>query len=236
MNRNTRHREELELLPRQARHDTELHVRHEQIAAQLRAAVLQGDERLINGLLAQLLRLPGAGIALQLQTLTQLVRMMHTLALTDDLTGLYNRRGFVRLGTRLLDVAAQQLQPACLVYMDLDHLKHVNDTEGHAAGDLLIRQTANYLRSLFPASGVHDVLARLGGDEFAGLAVGCRISGAALRALNSAAGLGESSGLPLSVGIAHFDPHHPLELTELLARAEQLMYNTKRLRRMRAAS
>ena len=230
--------EEVELLaPWQERAgaDMELRTRHEQIAAQLRAAVLQGDELLINGLLSELLRLtgasPGQQLALQLQTLTQLFRMMQSIALTDDLTGLYNRRGFLRLGTRVLEVASRELQPACLVYLDLDNLKHVNDTEGHAAGDLLIRQTADFLRSLFPRAGVHDVLARLGGDEFVGLAVGCQISEAALRAVNSEASLGDASGLPLSVGIVHFDPHHPLGITELLARAEHVMYTEKRERR-----
>lgn len=231
-------RDEAELLPR-AGETLERPARHEQIPAQLRAAVMQGDELLIKALLSQLLRLSGASpeaVALQLQTLTQLMRMMRTIALTDDLTGLYNRRGFLQLGTRLLDAAARESQPACLVYLDLDNLKRVNDTEGHVAGDLLILKTASFLRSLFPGPGMYGVLARLGGDEFVGLALVRRISAAALAALNSEAGLGGASGLPLSAGVAHFDPHHPLPMTELLAKAEHVMYSQKRRRRLRSSA
>jgi diguanylate cyclase (GGDEF)-like protein len=235
---NTAIRDSAECLP-WASDDGELRARTARIAGQLRAAAVQGDELRITRLLSELLRLDGPSpeqkIRLQLQTLTQLVDSLNSIALTDDLTGLYNRRGFLRLGAGLLDTARRELRPACLVYLDLDNLKRVNDTAGHAAGDVLIRQTANLLRSLFPTSGIYDVLGRLGGDEFAGLKLGdnCPSMKQVLAsARKSRVGSSRTPSLSLSAGVAYFDPQHPVTITELFARAEEAMYEHKRVHRI----
>jgi diguanylate cyclase (GGDEF)-like protein len=95
----------------------------------------------------------------------QLHRRLAYLASHDALTGFINRREFEeRLSTVLAAVKAAPGKTAALLCMDLDQFKVVNDTCGHSAGDLLLRQLGDVLRARVPKNGV---LARLGGDEFA---------------------------------------------------------------------
>jgi diguanylate cyclase (GGDEF)-like protein len=86
------------------------------------------------------------------------------LALVDDLTGLYNRRGFLTLATRDLRLARRGNETLLVAFADLDDLKGVNDTAGHATGDRALRDTAALLRQTFRDS---DLVARIGGDEYA---------------------------------------------------------------------
>jgi diguanylate cyclase (GGDEF)-like protein len=106
----------------------------------------------------------------------QLHRRLAYLASHDALTGFINRRELEeRLSTVLAAVKAEPGRPAALLYMDLDQFKVVNDTCGHSAGDLLLRQLADVLRARVPKTGA---LARLGGDEFAVLLAGYTLSAA----------------------------------------------------------
>ena len=207
----------------------------EEVARKLRAAAMDGDDPCVARLLSDLLRFKastrGHTIALQLQTLMCVITSLRSVALTDDLTGLYNRRGFLQIGTRLLEVARRELQSAWLVYFDLDGLKHVNDTAGHAAGDVLLRQTGNFLRDLFPSYGACAVLGRLGGDEFAALTMDATCptnNEILLRGRRSQAGSPDARPLSLSMGAAHFSPRCPAEIADLLKNAEQAMYEQKR--------
>jgi diguanylate cyclase (GGDEF)-like protein len=86
------------------------------------------------------------------------------LALVDDLTGLYNRRGFLTLATRDLRLARRGNETLLVAFADLDDLKGVNDAAGHAVGDRALRDTAALLRQTFRDS---DLVARIGGDEYA---------------------------------------------------------------------
>ena len=86
------------------------------------------------------------------------------LALVDDLTGLYNRRGFLTLATRDLRLARRGNETLLVAFADLDDLKVVNDTAGHAVGDRALRDAAALLRQTFRDS---DLVARIGGDEYA---------------------------------------------------------------------
>ncbi len=90
----------------------------------------------------------------------------------DQLTGLVNRYEFERRLQEAIDDSATEGHTHCLAYFDLDHFKIVNDTSGHNAGDLLLRQLSNQLRQKVRST---DTLARLGGDEFALLLNGCDI-------------------------------------------------------------
>src|SRR5260370_31996266 len=94
-------------------------------------------------------------------------RELRYLALTDDLTCLYNRRGFFAAATQQLKVAHRNAQRLLLFFCDVDNLKTINDSYGHREGDLAIARAANALEHTFRGS---DILARLGGDEFAVLA------------------------------------------------------------------
>jgi len=217
--------------------EDELRARTAELTDQLRAAAICGDRMRVQRLLARLLRLPDVPrrrrLALQVPALVGLFDSLHELAMSDDLTGLYNRRGFMRIGTRFLEVAARDGRAAYLVYVDLDYLKQVNDSDGHASGDLLIRQTGSLLRELFPNYGVYEVIGRLGGDEFAALttradhATRSSVVMRACRASDSAS----ATPLTLSAGIAQFDPQRPVELGELLEVAERAMYEQKRATR-----
>ena len=104
----------------------------------------------------------------------QLHRKLAYFASHDALTGFINRREFEeRLGAALAIVQNEPGRSGALLYMDLDQFKVVNDTCGHGAGDLLLRQLADVLRQRVPKSGV---LARLGGDEFAVLLPDCTMA------------------------------------------------------------
>ncbi len=212
-----------------------------ELASELRAAAMKGDTLRITRLLSELLQFkrltPERRIALE--GLTHLIDSMRSLALTDELTGIYNRRGFLQTGKRFLDVARRDLRCAYLVYIDLNNLKEVNDTAGHAAGDELIRQTGNFLRELFPSYGVHEVLGRLGGDEFAALTTERKCparSEILLRARMRQGLISDRHPLSLSVGLAYFNPLLPIGINELLENAEQAMYEHKRVTRLAATS
>lgn len=160
-------------------------------------------------------------------------RELRSLALTDDLTGFYNRRAFFALATQQLRVAIRKSQGLLLFFADVDYLKEINDTWGHREGDLALVRAADALEQTFRNS---DILARLGGDEFAVLALEAssqhedvilRRLEKKLKALNA----GESRyELSLSVGAARFDPKNPVLLGELLTRADLSMYGKKRNR------
>src|SRR5213595_3982108 len=90
------------------------------------------------------------------------------LALQDELTGLYNRRGFLALAERQLKLARRSGRSLLLFFIDVDGLKEINDVFGHAEGDAALKCTAEALETTFRDS---DVIARFGGDEFAALAI-----------------------------------------------------------------
>jgi len=152
-------------------------------------------------------------------------------ALHDLLTGLPNRRLFLERCADLLDVAAVGEQFALLL-VDLDGFKEVNDTMGHLAGDLLLHEVGQRVKSVV---GPADVAARLGGDEFAILVPGILDAGAGAR---RAAQLRESLRAPFaidgralsidgSVGVS-LAPRHGRDVGELLRCADIAMYEAKR--------
>jgi diguanylate cyclase (GGDEF)-like protein len=162
-------------------------------------------------------------------------RELRQLALTDDLTCLYNRRGFFAAATHQMKLACRNQQPLLLFFCDVDNLRKINDSHGHREGDLCIVRAADALEKAFRGS---DVLARLGGDEFAALA--CENSAQArdviLRRLEQSLKKSFSAAnetryeLSLSVAVARFDPKRAVSLGELMAQAGKDMYEKKRTR------
>ena len=198
-------------------------VRSLELAGQLRAAIMEGDDARIARLLSDLLRVKGLTkgqrVRLQLRALLNLLHSLRSAALNDEVTGLYNRRGFVQTGTRLLDLAVRDEQPAQLLYFRLEQVSLMKEAGAPSSGDLLARQMGNFLRDLFPSYGVYEVLGRLSGNEFAALTpVG---EHAAQSAIRLRARNGETSALPLHLGIAHFNPLYPVAIDELLQSASQ---------------
>lgn len=152
-------------------------------------------------------------------------------SLTDDLTGLYNRRGFLTLAEQQLRVARRQGRDLVLFFADLDDFKLVNDRHGHAAGDRSLKAMANLLRSAVRDS---DIVARLGGDEFTVLAVdGDATAATAIRhrinqRINNLNGRNELAA-PLSVSIGHVrvTASQSRTLEDLLATADKVLYREK---------
>lgn len=209
--------------------------RDPRIAVRLYAAAMDGDQARVKQILADMLSGRNGHVDVdlssELQALQDFFLALHSLALTDELTGLNNRRGFLRRAARLLEMAAREMRAAVLIYVDVDHLKRVNDVLGHEAGDRLLSRTSQVLRD---AAGSSAVIGRLGGDEFAVLEASTdrtdhnqildRLQ-SAVDARNASAAAPE---LSLSIGIADFEPRRPVAIFSLLEQADRIMYRDKR--------
>lgn len=156
---------------------------------------------------------------------------LHSLTLHDELTGLHNRRGFLLLAEQQMKISRRNHSSCLLLFLDIDGLKKINDTLGHAEGNGAIVEAAGVLRSSFRQC---DILARLGGDEFAVLAVGTSESSeAALRAhiekkikeVNAQAN--RAYALSFSLGIVPCGANVRCSFEDLLAKSDALMYQDK---------
>ncbi|HEX9704304.1 MAG TPA: diguanylate cyclase response regulator [Gemmatimonadales bacterium] len=154
------------------------------------------------------------------------------MALVDDLTGLYNRRGFLTLATRDLRLARRSDETLLVAFADMDDLKGVNDSMGHAVGDRALRDTAAVLRQTFRDS---DLVARIGGDEYAvlvrharpdsGTVLGDRLK-RQVRELNRRAA--RPYQLSISLGFAWHKAGSLASVAGLLDRADRALYRDKR--------
>jgi diguanylate cyclase (GGDEF)-like protein len=157
-------------------------------------------------------------------------REIRSLAITDDLTGFCNRRGFLASATHQLKTAHRDRQSVLLLFCDVDNLKGINDSFGHREGDLALIRVADALEETFRDS---DLLARLGGDEFAILASEASIPNMQAILSRMEKNLEKANAdefrysLSLSVGVARYDPQSPASLGELMASADQDMYKHK---------
>ena len=155
------------------------------------------------------------------------------LALTDELTGLCNRRGFMAIAERQLKIGRRTGRGILLFFMDIDGMKQINDTFGHGEGDLVLKRMAKALNMTFRDS---DVIARLGGDEFAVLAIEASDnSEAAIRArlredLKSVSGGETRYTINLSLGAVRINLCSNASIGEWMVRADQAMYDQKRRR------
>jgi diguanylate cyclase (GGDEF)-like protein len=170
---------------------------------------------------------------------SMLEREIRSLAITDDLTGFFNRRGFLAAASQQLKLANRDGQNVLLLFCDLDHFKSINDSFGHKEGDLALIRTADALEETFRES---DVLARLGGDEFAVLSWEASLpdvramAGRLEKRLAKAHTEEPRFRLSLSIGVARYDPQVPLSLGELMAQADKDMYRHKNRRAFGAAA
>lgn len=158
------------------------------------------------------------------------------LSMIDDLTGLHNRRGFLALAEHHVLLAYRTGRPFLVAYIDLDHLKQINDTFGHQEGNRALVETAEVLRDSFRHS---DILARIGGDEFAALMLEAgkdtvRTVFERLQQKQDSfnAMIGRRYDLSFSIGMASGDLHRRLTVEELLSEADSLMYQNKQSKRV----
>ena len=157
---------------------------------------------------------------------------LQAISITDELTGLYNRRGFFILSQQQLKLARRTGKNALLFFADLDKLKWINDTIGHQEGDMVLFETARILKDTFRGS---DIISRMGGDEFAVLAIDINDETAQILLSRLQASIDAYNALEarkytlsLSVGVAQYDPQTPVSLDILISRADALMYEEKR--------
>lgn len=152
---------------------------------------------------------------------------------TDDLTGIMNRRAFSFYGNILLQNLREKGEDALIIMADMDGLKNINDTFGHAAGDRAIKMEAQILKKVFRSS---DIVARLGGDEFAIIATGLTVDDyekTKERILHVSKKMNEdceeSFEVSVSLGLVEWN-HKTDTLEEVLEKADKLLYQSKRER------
>jgi diguanylate cyclase (GGDEF)-like protein len=156
---------------------------------------------------------------------------IRNLTLRDELTGIYNRRGFFALVEYQFNMAKRSKSGLFMLYADLDNLKKINDTLGHQGGDRALIMAADILRKNFRQS---DIIARIGGDEFVVFPVGTSADCVdkilerlqkAVEAYNAENNCGYL--FSISAGISFYDPEQPCTIDDLLASADRSMYERK---------
>jgi len=161
-----------------------------------------------------------------------MAEQLRNLSFTDELTGLYNRRGFTAAARQELDQATSEGHHLSVLFLDLDHMKQINDSQGHLVGDQALKSVASVLQMTFRAPSISG---RWGGDEFVVLAADEPVGSVEklleafdrnLHALNSTGA--RPFTLSLTFGIAHYDPLNPIELEQLVMLADEGMYRRKR--------
>lgn len=168
--------------------------------------------------------------------LKEMEEELRTLSLTDELTGLYNRRGFFTLCNQQLKMANRFRRGLYLLFADLDGLKTINDTWGHQEGNAALMEAANILKHTFRDS---DIICRMGGDEFVVIPVATseeditrvieRLQ-VSIDSFNKANSGGFT--LSMSVGKAYYDPGNPSSPEALLEQADSAMYEEKRRKKL----
>jgi diguanylate cyclase (GGDEF)-like protein/PAS domain S-box-containing protein len=162
----------------------------------------------------------------------RMIEKLEEASITDELTRLYNRRGFFTIAREFIALAARHKTKMFLLYMDMDGLKQINDTFGHHMGDQALLKLADFMNRTFRTS---DVKGRMGGDEFAVFPIDSSLDGVEIALARLQKSIDEFNAaddkpfrLSISTGMAFFDPDHPATIEDLLMRADKLMYERKR--------
>jgi len=173
-----------------------------------------------------------------LQDRQRVLEELRTLSLSDELTGLYNRRGFFILAEQQIKIATRTKRGMLLVSADLDGLKKINDGFGHHEGDRVIVDAGQLLRQSFRES---DIISRIGGDEFVILItekpeINAEVLFARLRKNLESYNRRVQRPYPFSIsmGVATFDPQNPVDLNTLLIAADKSMYANKKRKHHRS--
>ena len=168
----------------------------------------------------------------------QMEEKLKYLSITDELTGVYNRRGFFTVSEQQFKIAKRLEKNMVLFYLDLDDLKWINDNLGHKEGDNAIVAFVGILKNAFRES---DIIGRLGGDEFAILALSTGFDKPQLiikRLNNLIDKYNERDKKPyklsFSVGFVRYNPHTNQSLEELISIADDLMYLEKKRKKMKS--
>lgn len=162
--------------------------------------------------------------------------LLNHLSTSDELTGIYNRRGFMERVEYYMNIPSNRGMKAILLFADMDSLKVVNDKFGHKDGDFALRNIANILTRSF---GPHDVIGRIGGDEFVCFAFiddSEYINEVQRKITEYSAELNASCGKPyfieMSVGVTEFICNGEQKIEDLLSQADTALYSNKKYKRM----
>lgn len=171
------------------------------------------------------------GFAIERHYLQEAIR---DLSFKDELTTIFNRRGFATLAEQQIELSKRMKKGFFLFLFDLDFLKHINDTFGHSAGDRALKETGECLKRSFRSS---DIIGRIGGDEFAALALNVPKENDPFLLSNIEKTFQEFNknsslkfNLSISSGYAYYDPEGDDNLETLVEKADQLLYEMKRQR------
>ena len=190
------------------------------IDPQMQPAAIVHEQELVEmmaGLLSSLLQ-----AELRLVNEARRAERAESEALTDGLTGLYNRRGWVKLLAAEEGRCRRYGHPASIIAIDLDGLKAINDIYGHLKGDELLARAGSVIRG---TARSQDVVARVGGDEFVVLTVECDRAGSERQAERLRAGFAQA-GVKASIGLATRRPERGLQHS--WEDADSAMYADKR--------
>jgi diguanylate cyclase (GGDEF)-like protein/PAS domain S-box-containing protein len=175
------------------------------------------------------------GIVRDITRRKQVEADLRALSLRDELTGLYNRRGFLTLAEQQLKVANRVRKVMLLMFADLDDMKYINDVFGHQEGDRALIGIGQILKKTFRES---DIVARFGGDEFVVLSLETLDSGTEILANRLREHLdyynryeNRPYELSVSIGISRYDPENPVDLHDLIVNADKMMYEQKNTRK-----
>jgi diguanylate cyclase (GGDEF)-like protein/PAS domain S-box-containing protein len=162
----------------------------------------------------------------------KMIKELEAHSITDDLTGLYNRRGFFTVAKEYVKLARRNKAKMFLLFMDMDLLKNINDTFGHHVGDAALIKMAEILNQTFRDS---DIKGRMGGDEFAVFPIDSNMGGVEIalgRLEKNISDFNSANHAPfklsISTGVSCFDPEYPSTIEDLIVRADKLMYEQKR--------
>lgn len=172
----------------------------------------------------------------ELERIRERIEILNFLSEYDEMTGIYNRRGFIE---RAINMNRENAgKPAFCAFMDLDNLKQINDTFGHAAGDEALMAVSDILKKSVRSK---DLIARLGGDEFIGLFITENPDFRNIFEKRLKAAFDEynnTSGKPfcveISVGIAEFNCRQGMEISVFINEADRNLYNQKKYKRASA--
>jgi len=200
-----------------------------------RTMVFQARRAEIAGASRRLILLSIEDVTQRKQTDSEMGKLNASLkndSMTDVLTGLYNRRGYVVLSQHYLDLAHRRGKRIFVIYADLDGMKQINDLGGHQGGDQTLIRTADILRKTFRKS---DVIARIGGDEFAVVTIENSHDSAAAQMARLQTNLKRHAvrnhydpPLSLSVGVARSNRLGTSTIEQLTTQADASMYVEKR--------
>jgi len=161
----------------------------------------------------------------------QLLKKLRVQSITDELTSLYNRRGFLNFFQKKIEYAQRYNKGLVLFFVDVDGLKWINDTLSHNHGDIALIETANILKSTF---SYNDIISRIGGDEFGIISLDSNpevVDKKIQKLVANQDALNNTKKydfkLSISVGKSYFDSAKPVSIDELMSKADELMYRNK---------